>query len=194
MEVPSTIYIAAGAIIAAFITGFFSFVNLIIAKEQKISEFRQQWIDSLRDDISEFTSQTEFIASMFDHMRRNTPKKLEDPEEVKKFVESISGNIRESINMYHRIQLRVNREEHSKLLNQLHDLYNLWENEGIFYVDKAHALLKEIIKESQDVLKKEWQQVKRGEAIFRVTKYFALSIVLIVLLFVIVQTISCIIL
>lgn len=112
MEVPSTIYVATGAVIAAFITGFFSFVNLIISKEQKISEFRQQWIDCLRDDISEFTSQTEFIASMFDHMRRNTPKKLEDPEEVKKFVESISENLRESINMYHRIQLRVNREEH----------------------------------------------------------------------------------
>lgn len=35
MEVPSTIYVATGAVIAAFITGFFSFVNLIISNEHK---------------------------------------------------------------------------------------------------------------------------------------------------------------
>jgi hypothetical protein len=35
MDLPATVYIAIGAIAAAFITGAFSFVNLIIAKDQK---------------------------------------------------------------------------------------------------------------------------------------------------------------
>jgi hypothetical protein len=40
--------VAIGAISAAIITGLLSLVGLIISKENKTSEFRQQWIDSFR--------------------------------------------------------------------------------------------------------------------------------------------------
>ena len=36
------------SIIVAIIAGFVSFIGLVITKEQKISEFRQVWIDALR--------------------------------------------------------------------------------------------------------------------------------------------------
>jgi hypothetical protein len=39
-------------IIVGLIAGFVSFIGLIITKEQKISEFRQEWINKLRDDIA----------------------------------------------------------------------------------------------------------------------------------------------
>lgn len=43
MQLPSTALVAAaGAIVAAFITGAVSFVNIVISKDQKISEFRQK--------------------------------------------------------------------------------------------------------------------------------------------------------
>ena len=41
---------------AAIVGGFFSFVSLVSSKEQKVSEFRQEWIDGLRDDLSVFFS------------------------------------------------------------------------------------------------------------------------------------------
>jgi len=44
--------IAIGAIIAATITGLISLLGLIISKEQKISDFRQAWIDNLRTELS----------------------------------------------------------------------------------------------------------------------------------------------
>lgn len=43
---------AIGAIAAASIAGLLAFLSLIIAKENKTSEFRQAWIDSLRLDLS----------------------------------------------------------------------------------------------------------------------------------------------
>lgn len=42
--------------IAAIITGLISLLGLIISKEQKISEFRQEWINALRSEISSLIS------------------------------------------------------------------------------------------------------------------------------------------
>ncbi|HBZ2528766.1 TPA: hypothetical protein MG510_23905, partial [Klebsiella pneumoniae] len=41
-----------GAIIAALIAGFIAFIGMVIAKENKISEFRQEWIKELRGNIA----------------------------------------------------------------------------------------------------------------------------------------------
>ncbi|MEM4379495.1 MAG: hypothetical protein QXL01_02260 [Thermoplasmatales archaeon] len=45
MEHTETILIAFGAIVAALIAATVSFTSLIISKEQKTSEFRQEWIN-----------------------------------------------------------------------------------------------------------------------------------------------------
>jgi len=43
---------AVGAIVAALIAGVVALLGLIISKEAKVSEFRQQWIDALRSGIA----------------------------------------------------------------------------------------------------------------------------------------------
>jgi len=42
----------AGTIIAAVIAAVISLAGLIISKENKVSEFRQAWIDSLRGEVA----------------------------------------------------------------------------------------------------------------------------------------------
>jgi hypothetical protein len=44
--------VAIGAVFAAVVAGVVSLLGLIISKEQKTSEFRQAWIDTLRAEIS----------------------------------------------------------------------------------------------------------------------------------------------
>ena len=53
--------LAIGAITAALITGLVSFLGLIISKEQKVSEFRQAWIDSLRSELAALISHANAI-------------------------------------------------------------------------------------------------------------------------------------
>jgi hypothetical protein len=43
---------AASAFVVAWVAGAFSLLGLLISKEQKVSEFRQAWIDALRADIA----------------------------------------------------------------------------------------------------------------------------------------------
>jgi hypothetical protein len=52
---------AEGALLAAFVTGFVALIGLIISKEQKVSEFRQAWIDGLRSDIASFIGHADVI-------------------------------------------------------------------------------------------------------------------------------------
>src|SRR5947208_1351430 len=50
-ELTPPLIAAAGAFLVAWIAGAFSLLGLIISKEQKVSEFRQSWIDALRNDL-----------------------------------------------------------------------------------------------------------------------------------------------
>lgn len=50
------IYIYFGAIVAAIITGIVAYITLVVNKENHISNFRQDWINSLRIEISTFLS------------------------------------------------------------------------------------------------------------------------------------------
>jgi len=44
--------IVFGTVLAALIAGVFSYFNLVNSKEQKVSEFRQAWNNSLRSGLS----------------------------------------------------------------------------------------------------------------------------------------------
>ncbi|WP_044175801.1 hypothetical protein, partial [Photobacterium damselae] len=56
-----------GALFTAMIAGFFAFINLISSKEQKVSEFRQDWINQLRDAISEYISSLSYLSILYKH-------------------------------------------------------------------------------------------------------------------------------
>lgn len=63
-DFPVQALIPIGAIVAALVAGFFSVLSLIVSKEQKISEFRQQWIDSLRQELSDHMAAVVSLSSM----------------------------------------------------------------------------------------------------------------------------------
>ena len=55
--------------VAALITALIVFVNLIVSKEQKTSEFRQAWIDGLRTDLSVFFSSARALCRVMQEAR-----------------------------------------------------------------------------------------------------------------------------
>lgn len=64
--------IPIGVITAAGIAGLFSLVTLIISKENKVTEFRQAWIDAQRNDLADLVAAaTALIASPLDNRAEN---------------------------------------------------------------------------------------------------------------------------
>ncbi|CAM4193318.1 hypothetical protein [Pseudoalteromonas maricaloris] len=158
---PSTI--AFGAITAALIAGCFSFINLVNAKEQKVSEFRQAWIDELRRSISDYISALSYISVIHKNYREESDTKSK--YEMTKDIESIYLRVNSA---YNDILFRVNayeREKHfaetnEKFLSALEesrDLYNASDYLG------ALKLCDDIRSFSKPLLKNEWERVKTGE-------------------------------
>ena len=173
--------VVVGAITAALIAGFFSFLNLVLSKEQKVSEFRQQWIDGFRGEISELTAAVfhiKWYLDAYDWDIQNQPNTNS--------YTVVASTLRESHETYSRnvtsLLLRINPTETDPRLAKInHDfLTSLQEVRDAFNAadfKKATEKCKPLRENSSLVLKAEWERVKQGEPLYRVSKRIALTIV-----------------
>lgn len=140
--------IAAG--IAATATVIGPFVATKISRRQTTATLRQQWIDKLRDEISEF------LSIINHYMIVDAPLGPDDDEpEV----------YRRLLYLESKIQLMLNRHEHDhkeliamigEAIVTIHKDSSL-EDEKINLISEIHN---RIISLSQEILKREWQRVK----------------------------------
>lgn len=161
-----------GPIIAAFIAAVISLLGLLISKENKVSEFRQAWIDFLREETATVITHAHAIHGAY------LAKFPSNPE--------IWKNMREDFvrmnEAWAKIKLRLNPdEEPSKAI-----LDALQKHEEIFLEhDKPPDFSKlgdadhQLLRCTQVVLKEEWEKVKRGERIYRAATWLAAILVIV---------------
>lgn len=159
--------IGIGAVGAAIIAGLVSLLGLIIGKEQKVSEFRQAWIDDLRKCIIAYLA---CINAISDTIRL---KKSGDPIGNAKLLESYKQLNEAS----HGITLRINpNEAASKDLKKHMDRFEDMAGDNLKLTpDNIRAIEKDFLDSSKRLLKFEWDRVKRGEDTFVWTKYAVIS-------------------
>jgi hypothetical protein len=161
--------IAVGAVSASLIAGLVSLLGLIVSKEQKVSEFRQAWIDALRAELSSLIAHANAIHGA------NTAD-FANSSEAWKVVRADFVGINEAAA---RIRLRLNSKEPEAVavLSQLERLEELLapETTKIDYI-QLNTAEKELVSVAQVVLKQEWLRVQRGEQVFRVARLAALFV------------------
>lgn len=163
--------VAIGAIVAALIAGLISLIGLIVSKEQKTSEFRQSWIDALREEMAVYITS---INALHDAL------KVEYASYGDK-VDKLSPIYAELNKVTLRIQLRTNPEEdgHKPLRQTMDKIKRLSADEDEMTLANLKPLETVFIIEAQKILKHEWKRVKRGEPAFVVAKLSAVSFVVI---------------
>ena len=164
--------VTIGAVGAAAIGAFISFITLIITKEQKISEFRQHWIESLRSDIISYLT-------TLNTLRDAVALDYDDQKSYSAAISPITSELNKS---NFSIILRINEKENSsqdviKCLNRFHSLMS--SNEKPEPGDIRPIEL-DLIIASKRLLKLEWERVKRGETTFRYSKYGAIITIIII--------------
>jgi hypothetical protein len=170
MNVPQELIPIFGPITAAIIAGSISFIITVLSKDQKTSEFRQAWIDHLREDISELLAIFSLTISVIS--RKSTDGATD--KELLEYALSRQNEIGKMHQLAIKIRLRLNPNEHKLLLGSLDKLENEeWSPEKNKEVDE---LITSITSESQIILKKEWSRVKSGETSFRAVKWTSLII------------------
>ncbi|CAI8934853.1 hypothetical protein [Pseudomonas serboccidentalis] len=185
-SIPPTMFVAFGVITAALLTGFFSTMNMVSTKENKVSEFRLGWIDGLRNEIAEYTSAAQEL------FRANNPNKFsgeqfhsdkEKHELEIQFYKETKATYARAVENLSKIQLRLN-PAHIK------EKPEGAEAKLMLAVSKARKLQNKDFKEvlecceeirtaAAPILKSTWDSVKRGEPAYRLIRISSLITVFI---------------
>ena len=155
---------AVGAVIAAVIAGLIAFLSLLVSKENKTSEFRQNWIDALRNDLAEIMSRANVIADAYAAGVAKVDK--ETWEAIREdWIAANSAMIR--------IKLRLNPEEKRSrtLIRLIDELDEGLVRDGEANYELIRSVEAELVSEAHVLLKGEWKRVKRGEPVFAFVKY-----------------------
>lgn len=166
--------ISIGAVGAAVIAGLVSLLGLIIGKEQKVSEFRQAWINDLRICMISYLSEINAICDLVRIEASGRPISQE------KLVESYKA-LNEA---NHGILLRVNREEeHPKALLAAMEAF---ENAAASKATLTPQIIKDserdFLAASEKLLKHEWNVVKRGEKTYFWSKWITIIVTIALIL------------
>ncbi len=179
-SIPATVYVAFGVITAALLTGFFSFVNMVSAKENKVSEFRLSWVDGLRNEIAEYISAAQElvrVSKTFDFKKFNTPHETQALH-IDWYKET-RGAFSRAIESLTKIQLRLNADhiaEDAKTPEA--DLMKAISAARAFSVDgdleNILSSCNDIRNKAAPILKSTWILVKRGEIGYRRIRRYSL--------------------
>ena len=160
---------AAAVIIAALIGFIVAITTAVIAKEQKVSEFRQAWIDSLRKEISDLIALSYSLA--VETGKINLLKKSEiEPTEAIAEAALLKIELHTKLTALGTlIKLRLNIDEHVVLIDQISVLFKI-HMKAEEHTEEQFALLNKMQEEVHKLLKSEWERVKKGEMLYRVFK------------------------
>ncbi|EHH2570984.1 hypothetical protein AB0559_004552 [Vibrio parahaemolyticus] len=179
MEIPVTIYVAIGVITAALLAGYFSFTSMLIAKDQKTTEFRHESISQLRAEVAKFISNVSVFTSMAIYISESGTIDFDE------FLSDNVGLIKDLQESYASIRMRVNPNEDHDFLIKLDQLY-AYVSGGFtdFTLDEVNIAEEALSVVTQRLLKREWNRVKTGERLYNMVKLgsFGLLITLFTLL------------
>jgi hypothetical protein len=149
----------AGTIIAAIIAAFISLLGLIISKENKVSEFRQAWIDALRAEI----------AAVITHGHAVHGAYLAEFENKSALWQNAQADFVDLNEAWAKIRLRLNPKEQSSvaILRALDEYEGLFQSRGTPDFTKLELTDHKLLETTNIVLKEEWRRVKRGEFVYR---------------------------
>ncbi|WP_335900475.1 hypothetical protein [Shewanella algae] len=155
-----------------------------MSKEQKTSEFRQAWIDGLRNDLAAFFSSARALCRVMQEAR--SPHASDEDVIGFRFSKEHVGKMRfDGAEALYRIKLRLNQNEPEHMeLNRLLDSATTIQNQINIEKGQDYSKVIEAIERassySQTILKSEWERVKRGEQAFRVTKNWVMPIIMVI--------------
>lgn len=146
---------ALTALVVGFVAGVVSLVVSILTKDQKTSEFRQNWIDALRSDVSQLTSHLAVVNTMSEVVRALTDSERRD------YLVSLQKDFLEAAMLQSRIRLRLNPDEHQTLISLVSQTDGIGQSEQLM-----RERVESITVAAQEILKEEWERVKKGEPSF----------------------------
>lgn len=160
------LYPLIATVTGAFIAGFVAFLTSMLSKELKTSEFRYSWLNAVLDDTATF------IGAAQSALMAPKSRVTEDAKEA-----SVDPELAEAMAAYYRARIRLYPQKHSSAIAALDSLHTLLIQRPTPDAGVIDPKLREVVQTTHEALKDEWEKVKRGELVFRLTKYVSLIVI-----------------
>jgi hypothetical protein len=172
MAFPENIFVPIGVVSAALIAGAIAYAGFISTKESKVSEFRQNWINSLREEIAKYIS---CVDSLIEHLTKDNAGLMIPGSKYMEKKLNHSELYTDMLKARISILLRINDKEkepkdferNEKFINLIESIYSKFEGRKFADVYEDITLLTAI---SRDLLKHEWNRARDGERKFQEAK------------------------
>ena len=187
IEIIKTIASSYSALLVAFVAGAFSLLGLILAKENKVSDFRQAWIEALREDVAEFTAQAALLRTETLEYVRRANERREYVESYQDYLDRTRDALREFNRASTRIALRLHLEKRDneslmKSMVKLHKILEEIPTDLAAYNIQFSEISKAVEIQMAELHASEWERVKAGERTFRVSKCIAIVVLIFTML------------
>ena len=146
-------------VLTTLLASSLALLGLAVGKDSKVSEFRQQWIDGLRADVSEFLASVQQLFG-FRVAERYQKATIEDKARHTALLRTNK--------LASRIRLRLDpkKDGSKKLVNQMIKLRNIAHDGELREMDLLNQA--KVVEEcTSDLLEEAWKRVKRGEPKYR---------------------------
>ncbi|WP_157986112.1 hypothetical protein [Teichococcus vastitatis] len=167
MAIPTMTQLGFGAILAAAIAGSFSILGLIISKEQKISDFRREWVEELRADIARFMANATFIFAVMDSSTSDITE-----------AQALTVLRAEIVAMFEassRIHLKLDSTDPvtAPILATLREFEERVQSATPLSPATLGVLERRLVEQSRVLMRREWHRVRNGETVYRTAKTIA---------------------
>lgn len=203
LGIPPSIYVMSGSLSIALISCLSAYVSAVSNKENKTSEFRQEWANELRDESSKLISKLNHLSVVSGAFMSKTDSKLglkdlvEDKYkhmlmimELKSEIKELSSKIRIRLNP---IKLKLEGSIENVVSEKMIEIDSLISNfvlgdekKGKEDVDLAIYDLEDKLGE---LIKDNWEVVKSGEPAYIIAKRITLWASIIMVIFIVFTTI-----
>ena len=178
----------------AFFAGVVSVLSLVIAKDLRVSDFRQAWIDALRGEIATLIARVNAInerrlsiaqraakAGMAVEAEVGAKAATKGEEGAADDYERDHADVLRLEEALATIELRMNptEEEAMPLLKQAQAVVGMVRLDKAVCRQKLQSAEKLLLEESKTYLKTEWERVKKGEPRYRCAVWMSVLIGLI---------------
>jgi len=203
-DIPASMYVMSGSLSIALISCLSAYATVVYNKENKISDFRQEWANELRNDSSELIAklnQLSVITSSFMILNENkmalssvVEKKYEHilmvielKSEVKKLVSKIRIMLNpNNLNVPGSIENEINKKM-CAIEGLINDAAQDCNQDKVITIgnelDNLEAKLGELIKDN-------WKLVKSGEPAYRRAKSLTFYASIIMFIFIVIAAIT----
>ena len=183
-EIPPSIYVMSGSLSIALISCLSAYVTAVYNKENKISEFRQEWANQLRDESSKLISKLNHLSVVsaafmdksnpklgFSDIVKDTYEHMLMIVELKSEIKELSSKIRIRLNPK---KLKTDGTIENAVSNKMKEIDALINSFALDHEkngkDKIDVEIHNLEDKLGELIKENWEVVKSGEPAYVIAK------------------------